>query len=90
VFADRAVFESDSGEQLVMKDVERVSQPSRSELRRQRDLTWMTNTWIAVHFKTGHEDQLAYFNSARTLGHYLPHRRMLQALQGLVAIQTDS
>jgi hypothetical protein len=85
VHTDHAEFESCDGARVLISNVTRVSQPSRRELYRQHDISWPVNTWIAVEYEAVDGPRVAYFNAARTLAHYLPHRRMHQRLAGLVA-----
>jgi hypothetical protein len=83
VLGDHAEFESGKGERVILSDVVEVSQPSRSALRRQHDISWLVNTWICVRFVSSGEAQIAYFNDGKGLGngHYLSHRKMFQAFR---------
>jgi hypothetical protein len=87
VHDERAEFASKSGESLLIRNVSQVSQPSRSQLRRQRDLSWVVNTWIAIRYFDDGRTRTAWFNDARYpafFGHYLSHKRMRRSLDGLV------
>jgi hypothetical protein len=90
VHADHAEFQSRTGERLAIRDVTSVPQPSRAELRRQHDISWLVNTWIAVHYSIIGQPYVAFFNDGRLLGHYLSHGRMRCCLDALVGISTDS
>jgi hypothetical protein len=90
VHPDHAEFQSRTGERLDIRDVTSVTQPSRSELRRQHDISWPVNTWVAVHYSIAGQSHVAYFNDGRLLGHYLSHARMRRCLDALVGISTDA
>jgi len=89
VYVDRAEFESTTGERVLIGGVKRVDQPSRRQLRREHDASWMVNTWIAVHYATPDGPAVAYFNDARLapFGHYLSHGDMRQRLADLVGAE---
>ena len=67
VHDDHAEFESRTGDRVLVSGVTQVSQPSRSQLRRAHDISWMVNTWIAVQYATADEASIAYFNDGRLL-----------------------
>lgn len=82
---DHAIFEARGGDQLDIRNVSKVSQPSRAELYRQHDISWPVNTWIAVSYSdSSGTPATAYFNDGRLFGHYLSHRALLRSLTGLV------
>jgi hypothetical protein len=89
VHPDYAEFRSRKGEHLVIRGVTSVTQPSRAELRRQHDISWTVNTWIAVRYAVSDEPRIAYFNHGRVLGHYLSHNRMRRCLTALVGNSTE-
>ena len=90
VHADHAEFQSRTGDQLDIRDVTSVTQPSRAELRRQHDISWPVHTWITVNYSIAGRPHVAYFNDGRLLGHYLSHAKMRRCLDALVGIAADS
>ena len=90
VHPGHAEFHPRAGESLVIRNVTSVSQPSRAQLRRQHDISWPVNTWVAVRYSISGQPHVAYFNDGRLLGHYLSHTRMRHCLDALVGISTGS
>jgi hypothetical protein len=85
VHDDHAVFESRSGERLIIRNVTEVSQPSRRELYRRHDISWPVNTWVRVRYSDSSSGTAtAFFNDGRFLGHYLSQGDLLATLRGLV------
>jgi hypothetical protein len=91
VHDDHAEFVSRGGERIGIRDVTEVDQPSRRELRKQHDISWLVNTWVAVHYTTPDGPAVAYFNDARLrgYGHYLPHTEMRRCLGALASGETN-
>lgn len=73
---------------MLISGVTQVSQPSRSQLYREHDISWPVNTWIAMHYVTSGKNRVAYFNDARLLsyGHYLNHLKLRHSLEALVGV----
>jgi hypothetical protein len=65
-----------------------VSQPSRSQLRREHDISWPVNTWIAVRYASL-GTSAAYFSDGRLFAHYLSHNAMRRCLEALVGVSTS-
>src|SRR5258708_29722900 len=69
VHAYHAEFQSRTGDRLGICNVTSVTQPSRAELRRQHDISWPVNTWVAVNYSIPRQPHLPYFNDGRLLVH---------------------
>jgi hypothetical protein len=88
---DRAEFEDRSGDRLVIGEVTRVTQPSRRQLRRDRDMDWIVNHWISVRYRSDGVPHEVFIAGRAPLGpfglfgHYLSHDKIRRALESLVA-----
>ena len=86
VHEDRAEFDSRSGSRLTLSNVTGVTRPSRRQLRREGDIGWMVNGWVAVQYVSSGRQRVAYVASRSPwgIGHYLSHTKLRHALEALV------